>query len=105
VAPDVAFVRAERLAEHYPSRGFAPLCPDLAVEVTSPTDEARHIRAKQALYARVGIPMLWWVDPKAETVTVFQPGKTPIVVERSGNLNGGDVLPGFQLPLSRVFKH
>ena len=97
------FIRADRMTD-YPRRGFAPLRPDLVVEVRSPTDEARHIRAKQALYARVGIPLLWWVDPSAETVTVFQPDQSPFVLDSSGFLDGGDVLPGFQLPVSRIFK-
>jgi Uma2 family endonuclease len=103
IAPDVGFVLAERMTD-YPSRGFAPLRPDLAVEVRSPTDEAQHIRAKQALYARVGIPLLWWVDPRAETVTVYQPGKAPVVLGNGDVLDGDDVLPGFRLPVSRLFK-
>jgi Uma2 family endonuclease len=104
VAPDVAFVRGDRLAQGYPRRGYAPLRPDLAVEVRSPTDEPRHIRTKQALYERIGIPLAWWVDPDAQTVTVREPGQAPVVVDRTGVLDGGEVLPGFRLPLATIFR-
>jgi Uma2 family endonuclease len=104
VAPDVAFVRGDCLEGNYPHRGFAQLTPDFAIEVRSPNDEPRHIRAKQALYDRTGIPLVWWVDPKALTVSVCQPGTEPAVIDRTGVLDGGDVLPGFELPVSRIFR-
>ncbi len=97
VAPDVGFVRAERFPDGMPDRGFCPAPPDLAVEVISPTDRNADIAGKQELYRRAGVPLVWWVDPEKQTVTVYRFGQSPEVVDASGTLDGGDVLPGFAL--------
>ncbi len=73
VAPDVAFVRRDRLPDPIPERGYFLIAPDLVVEVISPTDEPGDIRRKQALYDRVAIPMVWWVDPLRRTISVHIP--------------------------------
>jgi Uma2 family endonuclease len=103
VVPDVGFYRRDRFPGGMPERGFYPMPPDLAVEVISPTDERADMRQKQELYARAGVPLVWWVDPEARTVTVHQPGHEPRVLDASQTLDGGDVLPGFSLPVERIF--
>jgi Uma2 family endonuclease len=103
VSPDLGFYRGDRYAGGVPERGFYPMPPDLAVEVISPTDKRADIGQKQELYARAGVPLVWWVDPDACTVTVHRPGQAPVVLKESGTLDGGDVLPGFSLPVERIF--
>lgn len=100
VSPDVGFHRGERSQD----RGFYPMPPDLAVEVISPSDRKSDIAEKHALYTKAGVPLVWWVDPEREAVTVYRLGQAPEVVEKSGVLDGGEVLPGFELKLSRVFR-
>ncbi len=104
VAPDVAFVRGDRYPCGLPERGFSPLPPDLAVEVISPTDKRADIAQKQLLYAKAEVPLVWWVDPERRTVTVHRPGRDPEIVEASGVLDGGDVLPGFALDVRSIFR-
>ncbi|MGD9714505.1 MAG: Uma2 family endonuclease [Thermomicrobiales bacterium] len=103
VAPDIGFVKGERLPAGLPS-SFIEGCPDLAVEVISPTDGPADIARKQALYARAGVPLVWWVDPEARTVTIHRPGQPPAVIDEKGTLDGGDVLPGFSLAVERIFR-
>ncbi len=103
VAPDIGFFRPDRYPEDFPERGFYPLPPDLAVEVISPTDERSDIERKQALYARARVPLVWWVDPERRTVTVHRLGQEPEVLGESQTLNGEDVLPGFEIPIERIF--
>jgi Uma2 family endonuclease len=103
VATDVGFFRRGRYDGDMPERGFYPMPPDLAVEVISPTDERTDVRQKQELYARSGVPLIWWVDPEARTVTVHQPGHEPRVLNELQTLDGGDVLPGFSLPVEHIF--
>ena len=103
VAPDVGFFRPDRYPEDYPERGFFPMPPDLAVEVISPTDERADIEKGQVLYARAGVPLVWWVDPEQRTVTVHRLGQNPEVLDEVATLDGEDVLPGFFLPIQRIF--
>ncbi|CAN5827029.1 Uma2 family endonuclease [soil metagenome] len=103
VAPDVGFFRADRYHGGMPDRGFYPLPPDLAVEVISPTDKRTDMAHKQDLYTRAGVPLVWWVDPEQRTVTVHRPGQKPEVLDESGTLDGGGVLPGFELDIETIF--
>lgn len=100
-APDVGFVAADRLPEGLPD-GYVPFAPDLAVEVMSPHDSADEIQKKVLEYLRYGTRLIWVVYPETRTVTVYTADGARIVDE-NGTLDGGDVLPGFTLPVSRVF--
>ncbi len=104
VAPDVGYFRRDRYSGGLPDRGFYPMPPDLAVEVISPTDRKTDIAEKQELYRRAGVPLIWWVDPKQRTVTVYRSGREPEVVDMSGVLAGEDVLPGFALDVRAIFR-
>ena len=64
VAPDAGFIREDRLTGRRSRRGYFPGIPDLAIEVISHTDEPAEIRRKKALYDRVGVPLVWWIDPE-----------------------------------------
>lgn len=103
VAPDIGFIARKHMLDPIPARGFLPLRPDLAVEVISPSDERVDIARKQALYERVGVPLVWWIDPKTETATIHRSGKPVQYLDRTGQLDGGDILPGFTLKLSDIF--
>jgi Uma2 family endonuclease len=75
----------------------------LAVEVISPTDERGDIQRKQAVYDRIGVPIVWWIDPIRETATVHSLGQPIQHLDRTGLLDGGDILPGFTLALADIF--
>jgi len=100
--PDVAYIAKDRLPE---ARGpkFIPIPPDLAVEVNSPNDTAGDVVAKVQLWLAHGTRAVWVVDPKSKTVTTYHPDGSARVVHHNQTLTGGDVLPGFELPLSQLF--
>jgi len=101
-APDAAFVRAERLPPDDP-RGFFPGAPDLAVEVLSPSDRASEVNAKIRDWLGAGSEMVWVVDPETETVSVYRCPGEAVILSISGTLAGGDVLPGFEVPVRQIF--
>ncbi len=103
VAPDVAFVQQDRMHLAPKGRGFFPACPDLIVEVISPTDEPLDIRRKQALYERIGIPLVWWIDPDRRTATIYKPGHPTQHLNDTDSLDGGEIVPGFSIPLAKLF--
>lgn len=71
VVPDLAGWRRERMAK-LPSVPAFELPPDWVCEVISPST-AKHDRGpKRRIYARVGVPHLWFVDPIERTLEVFR---------------------------------
>jgi Uma2 family endonuclease len=100
-APDVAFVSAERAAA-IPRRGYAPLAPDLVVEVVSPNDRPSELLAKIADWLEAGTRLAWVIDPMREVAHVHRADGSIEVVGMEGTLDGEDVLPGFSCRLAEV---
>ncbi len=101
-APDVAFVAGDRFEAGLP-RGYVPFAPDLAVEVVSPSNTASELQAKVLDYLTAGTRLVWVIDPSRETVTVYRSREDIRILGRDDVLDGGDVLPGFDLPIAELF--
>lgn len=101
LAPDVGFVRAERLPEGLPPK-YAPMAPDLAVEVVSPTDTASDVHDKVQTYLRYGTRMVVLLYPRSRTAVVHTPEGSR-TIDADGVFDGGGVLPGLSIPLAEIF--
>jgi Uma2 family endonuclease len=101
-APDVSFIRAERLPERLRG-GFFPGAPDLAIEVVSPYDRAAELDAKIQEYLEHGTQRVWVVYPLTWTVAVYQPDGTARRYRVDDVLVDDEILPGFSLPLKELF--
>jgi Uma2 family endonuclease len=101
--PDVSFVSRDREATIKAVRGFIPGAPDLAVEVRSPDNTLVELLVKANEYLDAGARLVWIVDPPTRSVLVKRPGRPAATQSVDDMLDGGDLLPGFSLPLSRVF--
>ncbi len=103
LAPDVAFVRRERIeAIGYP-QGFFPGAPDLAVEVRSPNDRPAYVEEKVQRWLAAGAQAVWVIDPIARDSVVYTTDDEPQRIAADGQLEGGRVLPGFRCWLADVF--
>jgi Uma2 family endonuclease len=101
--PDVAFVTKKRVVEAGPGSGYLTGAPDFAVEVLSPNDSKRKTDAKAKQWLNTGARLVWVVDPRKATVTVYR-SLTEIFEATTGDiLDGGDVVPGFQLAVADIF--
>lgn len=100
--PDTGFIRIDRLRD-VDDMGYFRVVPDLIVEVVSPSDRAGAVIAKALLWLDAGATIVWSVDPESETVTIFKAGQTPRILTIDDTLDGGDALPGFELPLVELF--
>lgn len=99
--PDVAFISKAKQRE--PSHeAYNPQAPDLVVEVVSPTDTPKDITDKVANYLAAGT-VAWVIHPEKQEAKVYQPGLPVKTILLDGVLDGGDVLPGFKLPLKDIF--
>jgi len=101
-APDVAFVRAERVPATLP-RGFVPGPPDLAVEVLSPDDRAGEVLAKVRDWLEAGCRAVGVVDPMTRTVSVYRSPNEAAILAATETLTGGAVLPGISVPGAEIF--
>jgi len=107
LAPDVAFVRAERVPP--PTSPIYekawPLAPDLAVEVASPNQYRPAMARKAQRYLNAGTRLVWVVWPKRKEVDVWRPGdiKPSATLGVDDVLDGLDILPGFTYPVERLF--
>jgi Uma2 family endonuclease len=99
--PDVAFWSITRQPEQ--PEGYFLIPPDLAVEVQSPDDRRKDLRAKIKEYLFYSVPMIWLIDPETRTVTVYQGSMRGDELDESDTLDGGDVLPGFSCKVSDLF--
>jgi Uma2 family endonuclease len=103
-APDVAFVRAERVPTAEEQEHYARLAPDLAVEVVSPSDRMSDVEEKVEQYLATGVPLVWVFHPRRRNVTVRRSGRAPLVLGEGDTLDGEEILPGFRLPIADVFR-
>ena len=100
--PDVAWVARERIPTTGYAGSFWRVAPDLVVEIVSPHDRPGAVRDKVKEYIAAGTRMVWVVDAQSRSVSVHRPGSSS-VVRADGALEGGEVLPGFRLPLRDLF--
>jgi Uma2 family endonuclease len=104
LAPDIAFIRNDRLPPDEDWDTFPELVPDLVIEVVSPSDRANDVYDKTRTYLEVGVRMALTVWPKRRAVTVERPDAPPTTLTVNDVFDGGDVLPGFSLPIARIFE-
>ena len=107
LAPAVSFISQEVTLAPYFERSHLAVMPDLAVEIISPSQTLAETRRKAEVYLRHGATMVWLVHPaakNAEEWTVADDGAPQNeTIDLDGELSGGTVLPGFTLPLERLF--
>ena len=100
--PDVAFVSTSRL-DGDENTGF-PIPPDLAIEVLSPTDVQWRVVDKAFAYLNAGTRLVWVLDPRSKTVTVYRSENDMALLMREDTLTGEDVVPGFTCRVSQLFE-
>ncbi len=104
--PDVAFVSAAKwpLDRPLPEGGDWELVPDLAVEVVSPNDLFQDVIAKMNEYFQVGVQQVWIVVPSQKQIYVYDSPTVSRILKETDELDGGTLLPGFRVPVAKVFQ-
>lgn len=102
--PDVVFVAWDRLpGRRVPRKPIPDLVPNLAVEVLSASNTEREMLRKVGEYFRFGVELVWLIDPQDRTARVYHSPTEVKVLGEHDALDGGTVLPGFELPLADLF--
>lgn len=104
-APDVAFISRERIEQiGEPEEGYWQGAPDLAVEVISPNDTYTEVEDKVFKWLTTGARMIIVVNPRNHTVAIYRPDKPPVRLTEDEVLEGGEVVPGWTMPVRDLFR-
>lgn len=101
--PDVAFISWTRAGGRVPREQVPSLAPDLAIEVLSPSNTRGEMARKLRENFSAGVRLVWIFDPPSRTVAVYTTPDQFTTLGENDVLDGGDVLPGFTLPLAELF--
>jgi Uma2 family endonuclease len=103
-APDVAFIRRDRVEAVGDVEGYWPGAPDLAVEVISPSDTYTEVEEKIFYWLDAGVRLVIAANPRQHTVTVYRSRADIVLLTEDDTLDGSDVVPGWILPVREVFR-
>jgi Uma2 family endonuclease len=84
--------------------GYFPGPPDLAVEVISPGDTHSEVEEKVGRWLDAGCRMVVVVNPRNCTLKVYRTRSDVVVLTMEHSCAGGEVIPGFDLPVGEVFE-
>lgn len=103
--PDVSFVSWDKLPGRKPPKTPVPrLALDLAVEVLSRSNSKKEMRRKLIEYFDAGVEVVWFLEPQRRTLRVYTSLTDSTLLTEEDDLDGGDILPGFRLPLRELFE-
>jgi Uma2 family endonuclease len=103
LAPDVAFVAKGRIPADADTRRYLELAPDLVVETLSPSDTAREVEEKVAMWLSAGVRVVLTLDPASRSVKVHRSENDIICLSDEDELDLEDVVPGFRCRISDIF--
>jgi Uma2 family endonuclease len=102
--PDVCFISWERFPNReLPREPIPDLVPDLAVEVLSESNTPAEMERKLHEYFTAGARLVWYVEPEPPGVRVYTSPDDLRLLNEAETLDGGAVLPGFQLAIRDWF--
>ena len=102
-APDVSFLSTEDLEGENTGK-YIRKAPTLAVEVISQNDIYGDVDDKAAEFLRAGTKAVWIVNPRRRTVAVHTPDNIAVTYQIGDTIPGGEILPGFELPVADIFE-
>jgi len=103
LAPDSAFIAAERLPADQALKGFVPIVPDIVLETRSPNDSRREVAEKLQSWLRHGVKRVWDLDPETRTLGVHAAGVPARTLRAEDVLTDEELLPGFSVRIEELF--
>jgi Uma2 family endonuclease len=101
---DVAYYSYQRIPKDVDPEGYPDVSPELVFEVRSPSDRSKSVKEKISEYLAAGVLTVCVVDPANSTVELHYPDRPAITSSIGDELTLPEILPGFSLPLRRLFK-
>jgi Uma2 family endonuclease len=103
--PDTGFVSWDQFPDgELPNDAILEVAPDLAIEVISEGNTRREMKSKLRDYFKAGVRLVWYVYPDTKSAIAYTSPAKKKDIDLLGSLDGGKVLPGFSLPLVKLFE-
>ncbi len=105
LSPDASWVRRERwnaLSEEE-QEGFAPLCPDFVIELTSHSNTLKSLQDKMQEYMENGAQMAWLIDPLERRLYFYRTGQEVETLIDPATVSADPILRGFVLQLAELW--
>ena len=96
--PDLSYWTKERLKEV--PVGYIEIAPDMLVEVLSPSNTSKKIRAKLIEYFARGVRLVWVIAPEDRTLTIYRSADEGRVLHETATVTGEEILQGFTCRVS-----
>ena len=104
--PDVGFVSWERITDDAMLEdSILDAVPHLAAEIINENNTSAEMERKLKEYFKAGVQLVWYIYTKTICATLFTAPTSSTEIDKDGFLDGGKVLPGFRLALSKLFPH
>lgn len=102
--PDSSFVSWDRFpGRRRPKKPVPRVAPNLVVEVLSRSNTRKEMERKRRDCFAAGTKLFWEVEPKKRIVRVYTSPDDFTALTEDDTLDGGTVLPGFELSLKELF--
>jgi Uma2 family endonuclease len=103
VGVDVVYISAELTVRNPDDTTIIDGVPVLAVEILSPNNTVEEIDEKLDQYLQAGVPLVWVINTRRRTVTIYRPSQEPEFVNARQELSGEPELPGFRVRVADLF--
>ncbi len=102
--PDVAFYSYERIPRGPLPPGYWPSAPELVLEIRSADDRWKDIIRKAGEYLSAGVITVAVADPETQRIHLFFADREATVLNSDDQLTFSDILPGFSVPVKKLFE-
>jgi len=103
LAPDVSFIRKDRIQVIGIPKEFFPEAPALVAEVVSPGDTAEELDDKMRRWINAGVELGWVVYPRGRSITIYRSLTDIRLISSGDTLDGDIVVSGFNCSVSELF--
>ena len=104
VGIDVAYFGPDVAANTSTGTSLYDGAPVLAVEILSPHNTTEEMLNKAEEYLECGSKLVWVVEPRRRTVTVYRADAEPLMFNVRQTIDGDSSLPGLSLPVAEMFQ-
>jgi Uma2 family endonuclease len=106
LSPDASWIERSRweALTSEEQDAFAPICPDVAIELRSKSDRLKTLQEKMKEYIDNGTQLALLINPQEKTVEIYRPEAEVEILQNPSKVDLSEIMPGFVIVLSNIFR-